>query len=185
MKRLLSIGALLLGSALVHVPAAAQQAVWSFTYTGFYDREAHAFLPDMRLSGSFSGTDGNGDGLLELGELSTLMVGATDFISCAAASNAFYHCGADRFRFSPGTGLSFSLGEYGSDPEGWVGGGHLVETGALSYEYRFDPYSSYERHLEWTNDTRLTLVSVVPEPAAWGLLGAGLAAIGLWRRRRP
>lgn len=184
MKRLLPVGALLLGSALVHVPAAAQAAVWSFTYTGFYDQEARSFLPDTKLSGSFSGTDGNGDGTLELGELTTLMVGATDFISCAAASNAFYHCGADRFRFSPASGLSFSLGEYGSDPEGWVGGGHLVETGALSYEYRFDPYSSYERHLQWTRNTTLQVVSVVPEPAGWAMLGGGLAGIALWRRRR-
>jgi MYXO-CTERM domain-containing protein len=184
MKHLLSATALLLGSALAH----AQSAHWTFTYTGFYDQEAAAFLPDMQIAGSFTGIDLNTDGILEIGELSSLTIGSMDYIACAASSNAYYHCGADSFVFSPNQGLSFSLGEYGSDPEGWNSGGHLIESGKLSYDYQITPYNTAEHHLVWTGNTVLSMmsaspVSPVPEAPAWAMLAAGLGAAGLWRRR--
>jgi hypothetical protein len=190
MKYALTATALLLGSAL----AQAQTAHWTFTYTGFYDQEAAVFLPDMQIAGSFTGADLDADGVLVLGELSSLTIGSMDYVACAAGSNAYYHCGADSFAFSPGGGLSFSLGEYGSDPEGWVGGGHLIESGKLSYEYQFDPRTSTEHHLAWTDNTLLSMVSAspvspVPEAPAWAMLAAGLGAVGggrlLRRRARP
>jgi MYXO-CTERM domain-containing protein len=184
MKHLFTATALLFGSALAH----AQSAHWTFTYTGFYDQEAAAFLPDMQIAGSFTGIDVDADGVLEIGELSSLTIGAMDYIACAASSNAYYHCGADSFVFSPNTGLSFSLGEYGSDPEGWNSGGHLIESGKLSYDYQITPYNTAEHHLLWTGDTVLNMmsaspVSPVPEAPAWAMLAAGLGAVGLWRRR--
>jgi MYXO-CTERM domain-containing protein len=187
MKSVLTATALLLGSALAH----AQTAHWTFTYTGFYDQEAAVFLPDMQIAGSFTGSDLNANGLLEREELSSLTIGSMDYVACAAGSNATYHCGADSFVFSPGAGLSFSLGEYGSDPEGWVGGGHLIESGKLSYEYQFDPRTTTEHHLYWTDHTLLNMfsaspVSPVPEAPAWAMLAAGLGAVAVWRRRaRP
>jgi len=187
MKHLLSATALLLGSAL----AQAQSAHWTFTYTGFYDHEAAVFLPDMQISGSFTGTDLNADGVLELGELNSLTIGSMDYIACGPRSNAYYHCGADGFVFSPDKGLSFSLGEYGSDPEGWRGGGHLIESGKMSYEYQFDPTTTTEHHLYWTDGTVLSMLSAspvtpVPEAPAWAMLAAGLGAVGCARllRRR-
>jgi hypothetical protein len=138
MKHHIVATALMFGSALAH----AQSAHWTFTYTGFYDQEAAVFLPDMQIAGSFTGTDANADGVLDLGELNSLTIGSMDYIACASGSNAYYHCGADRFTFSPNQGLSFSLGEYGSDPEGWRGGGHFVESGKMRYEYDFDPRTS-------------------------------------------
>jgi MYXO-CTERM domain-containing protein len=187
MKHHLAATALLLGSALAH----AQSSHWTFTYAGFYDHEAAIFLPDMQISGSFTGNDANANGVLELGELNSLTIGSMDYIACASGSNAYYHCGADSFQFSPDKGLAFSLGEYGSDPEGWRGGGHLIESGKLSYEYQFDPGASIEHHLYWTEGTVLSMlsaspVSPVPEAPGWAMLAAGLGAIGLWRRRvRP
>lgn len=79
MKHLLSATALLLGSALAH----AQSAHWTITYTGFYDHEAAVFLPDMQISGSFTGTDLDADGVLELGELNSLAIGSMDYIAWA------------------------------------------------------------------------------------------------------
>jgi MYXO-CTERM domain-containing protein len=184
MKYLFTATALLLGSAL----AQAQSAHWTFNYTGFYDQEAAVFLPDMQIAGSFTGSDLDADGILEIGELSSLTIGSMDYIACAAGSNTWYHCGADSFTFSTDKGLSFSLGEYGSDPEGLHSGGHLIETGKLSYDYQITPYNTSEHHLLWTGDTVLSMVSAspvspVPEAPGWAMLAAGLAGIGLWRRR--
>lgn len=194
MKYSLSTCALLLGSALSH----AQPVHWTFSYTGFQDQEAGIYLPDMTLSGDFSGIDADGDGVLARDELASLLVGGKDYIACAAASNAYYHCGVDRFAFSSAGSLSFSLGEYGSDPEGWVGGGTLVDTGNTNYSYQFNPGGIAEHHLNWTGATALQMrqvlpttleaqagdVATVPEPATWALLGLGAAALGLWGRVR-
>jgi len=178
MKTILPAGALLLCSAL----AQAAPVHWTFSYTGFYDREAGQFLPDMMLSGAFSGEDADGDGVLERPELHSLLVGDTDYVACAAGSNAYYYCGADRFTFSPSGGLSFSLGAYGSDPEGYVGGGHLIESGGMDYEYRFSPGGNAERHLLWTDATVLVMTPV-PEAGAWTMLAAGLCVVGAFMHR--
>jgi hypothetical protein len=179
MKHILP-AALLLASVAAH----AQTSHWTFSYSGFYDREAAVFLPDMTLSGAFAGVDANGDGVLDIGELTSLTIGTMDYVACAARSNTTWHCGADSFRFSPDGGLSFSVGEYGGDPEGWVGSGHLVTTGQALYDYQFNPDTTAEHHLDWTGATRLNVLSAVPEPAPYAMLVVGLAGIGLYRRRR-
>jgi hypothetical protein len=201
MKLILSTGALLFCSAL----AQATPVHWAFSYTGFYDAEAATFLPDMRLAGSFTGNDSDGDGVLERDELRSLMFGGKDYVACAAASNPYYHCGADSFAFSSAGGLAFSLGEYGGDPEGWTSAGTIVTSGEMRYDYRIDPYTTSEHHLYWTDATALQMISLlpvtgtskmalatmaasapaaaVPEAPTWTLMLAGLAGIGLWRRR--
>lgn len=210
MKFILSTGALLLSTAL----AQATPIGWAFSYTGFYDTEAGTFLSDMRLDGSFAGTDANRNGVLERGELTSLLFGGKDYVACAAASNAYYHCGADTFTYSARDGLAFSLGEYGGDPEGWNSSGHLVTSGQMSYDYQITPYATTEHHLMWTDATALALTSLqprtskmvlasltsvappaavataavataaVPEAPTWALMLAGLAGLGVWRRRR-
>ncbi len=179
MKKLLTTGALLLGCAAAH----AAPISWGFSFAGFYDQEADAFLTDETIAGSFKGNDLDGDGLLEKDELLSLVVGETDYIACAAGSNDWYTCGATAFSFSPDAGLSFAVGSYGSDPEGWVGGGLLITTGDLHYAYDFNPGGTHERHLYWTSDTRLTMVSEAPEPSTWAMLGIGLLGLA-WRVRR-
>jgi MYXO-CTERM domain-containing protein len=188
MKFIFSAGALLLASTV----AQAQTVHWAFSYAGFYDQEAAAFLPDLRIDGSFTGVDANGDGVLQRGELTSLLVDTKDYVACAAGSNANYHCDADSFTFSAQSGLAFSVSEYASDPEGLYGGGHFVTTGQMAYDYQFNPYASSEHHVVWTDGTLLTMTSAlggtesvpaVPEAPAWMMLLAGLGGIGLWRRR--
>jgi hypothetical protein len=179
--------ALLLGSALGTTSAHAQPIHWTFSYTGFYDREAAAFLGDAQLQGSFAGDDANGDGVLDRAELTSLLIGGTDYVTCATGVPGAY-CGADRFTYSKRDGLSFSLGSYGGDPEGLTGGGRLITSGEMDYAYRFDPVASSERHLLWTDATRLVMrdpavrtaamVGTVPEAPAWTLLLIGVGAMG-------
>lgn len=188
----LSAPALLFGSTLATTPAHAQTAHWTFSYTGFYDAEAAQFLPDQRLDGSFSGIDANADGVLDRAELTSLRIDGLDYVACGADNNPNHYCGADRFTFSAGGGLAFSLGAYGGDPEGWSGGGHLITSGELDYEYRYDPHSSSEHHLYWTDATTLNMASAapisasvppVPEAPVWAMLLAGVGGIALWGRR--
>jgi hypothetical protein len=189
MKHRLAAGALLLCSALAH----AQPIFRTFSYTGFYDQEASAFLSDQQLQGSFSGDDANGDGVLDRAELASLMVDSVDYATCAGGAPSAY-CGADRFSYAVDGDLSFSLGSYGGDPEGLAGGGRLITSGEMDYAYRYDPYTNSERHLLWTDATRLVLqdatvtaavVGSVPEAPSWTLLllGVGVMA-GLQYRAR-
>lgn len=192
MKSLLSAAALLLGSTFATMHADAQTAHWTFSYTGFYDAEAAQFLPDQRLDGAFTGFDANADGVLERAELTSLRIGALDYIACGASSNPNYYCGADTFSFSTNSGLAFSLGEYGGDPEGWAGGGRLITSGQMDYEYRYDPRSSSEHHLYWTDATTLNMASAapiaasvpaIPEAPVWAMLLVGIGGIALLGRR--
>lgn len=180
MKKLLSTGALLLGCACAH----ADPVSWGFSFAGFYDQEAGVFLTDETITGSFKGNDFDADGLLERDELFSLVVGEMDYIACAANSNQYYQCGATAFSFSPDAGLSFSVGSYGNDPEGWVGGGRLITVGDMHYAYDYNPGGTSERHLYWTSDTRLTMMSQAPEPGTWAMLGVGLIGITLRLRQQ-
>ncbi|WP_020656738.1 PEP-CTERM sorting domain-containing protein [Massilia niastensis] len=179
MKKLFTAGALLLGCAAAH----ADPISWGFSFSGFYDKEADVFLTGEAITGSFKGNDLDRDGLLEKDELLALVIGEMDYVACAAGSNAWYQCGATAFSFSTDAGLSFSVGSYGSDPEGWVGGGKLITVGDMHYAYDYNPGGTAERHLYWTSDTHLTMISQVPEPATWAMFGAGLLAL-TWSMRR-
>ena len=139
MKKLLSTGALLLCCTAAHADVAyadpSDTISWGFSFNGFYDSVSNSFLPEEVISGSFKGHDLDSNGLLEKDELLSLVVGELDYIACAAGSNAFYQCGATSFSFSQDAGLHFSVGSYGQDPEGWVGGGRLMNDGTpVSYK---------------------------------------------------
>lgn len=187
MKKFLSTGALLLCCTAAYADIAyanpSDTISWGFSFSGFYDSVSNSFLPEEVITGSFKGHDLDSDGLLEKDELLSLVVGELDYIACAAGSNAYYTCGASGFSFSQDAGLHFSVGSYGQDPEGWVGGGRLITTGDQHYAYEFNPNTTAERHLYWTSDTRLTMMSQAPEPSTWAMLAAGLAGLG-WRARR-
>jgi len=188
MKKFLYAGALLLCCTATYADVAhadpADTISWGFSFNGFFDSVSNSFLPEEVISGSFKGHDLDSDGLLEKDELLSLVIGELDYIACAATSNANYQCGATSFSFSQDAGLSFSVGSYGQDPEGWVGGGRLITTGDQHYAYDFKPNVTTERHLYWTSDTQLTMMSQAPEPHAWAMLVAGLLGVG-WRARRP
>lgn len=161
---------------------------WSFTFTGFYEQESETFLPEQQLSGTFSGTDLNRNGILELNELSRLHINgessADNFVNCSTGSPYFF-CGTASFSYRLGGKLKFDLGWAGRDDEGFLDTGHRIRTDDVDYKwYRFGACCSTltERHLYWTAQTQQVVLGPVPEPATYAMLGVGLLGLALRKR---
>ncbi|MFP5392301.1 MAG: PEP-CTERM sorting domain-containing protein [Gammaproteobacteria bacterium] len=180
--------ALLLGAAMGGAQAADQ--TWTFTWTGFDYIEGgywgHApavWQPEKTLSTEFSGSDLDGNGLIELGELSKLNIktanGWWQILPCVAGGD----CEAE-FELGPNNLLDIHMkyrhsGEF-DYYESWyhIGntfGARYTSTGSIQWEDNF----------RWTPNTTLTVVAApVPEPAEWAMFGAGAALLGGIAARR-
>lgn len=155
---------------------------WHFEYQGFHDLMAGKFLPDRKMTGSFDGWDADADGVLVRSEITSLIVDGFDFVACESQSNEFWHCGAEAFAYRDGA-LSFTAGQYSSDPEGWIRDGHFYFSGEREYRYSFRPEHSEEWEYHWTAQTTFA-ISPAPEPGTWALLLAGLPLAVLAARRQ-
>ncbi|WEF31095.1 PEPxxWA-CTERM sorting domain-containing protein [Pseudoduganella chitinolytica] len=191
MFKKLAIAGMLVGSLAVSAAASAANT-WQFSYVGFLDEENWIFAQDYTISGSFTGNDGNNDGVIELGEITQFVLNGTDYLACASGS-PFNYCGTDRFRYELGGALDFSAGTAMSDPEGYHGGGYVVRAGIEEYSYRNTPYSHTRSGAYlWTEDTKFSIRSMssggvtpaVPEPGTWVMILTGLALVGGVARRR-
>jgi hypothetical protein len=163
--------------------AAAAGETWTFTYTGFLDNTDNTFLPDHQMLGSFTGYDDDRDGIVERTEITSLILNGQDFVACEASSNEYYSCGAELFSYSVTAGLSFSAGESGRDPEGWVGAGHYFISGDGEYRYSYRPGHDESHAYLWTPQTGFSINSPSPEPGTWAMLGVGLL-VTAWAARR-
>jgi hypothetical protein len=182
-------------TALCAASAVAQAGTWTFSYVGFFNESSFEFDSLRRMDGSFTGHDADNDGYIDTKEISSLVLNNIDYIGCRSASNDFYRCGADSFRYKAGEKLQFSLGTSGTDPEGIVSATHYINAGDREVDYRFQGDHYQQQTYWWTDETRFTIagnplsgsdVLVVPEPGTWAMLGTGLlliTATALRRRR--
>ena len=88
----------------------AAPETWQFTYTGFFDQLAGRFIPDHVLRGEFTGEDINHDGIIDTGELTSIIIdGGQNYKTCGGTESPYYVCGVGPFSFTPDGELSFSV----------------------------------------------------------------------------
>lgn len=182
MKRTWPVVAL---AAALLAPVAQAQTRWSFSYTGF--EQEGVFDPGMRVTGSFLGSDADGDGVIAQSEVVDFIWNGFRYEPLADYCYGGFQCELSGFRYSLDGRLDFRFhwlyrdemsissgttlaGQY-IDLAGSVGGG-----GALG-----------DRWL-WTDQTRFAInPPPVPEPGRLEMAASGLLVLAAWaaaRRRR-
>lgn len=180
-KNICAAGLWLLSSAA----AQADPSLWRFSYTGFYHDEAAAFDPAYKITGLFIGEDLNHDSLLDRSEISLFMVNDRDYIACPPGRYEI-QCGIDRLSYSKDGGLDFLVRFNGRDLPLALYWDDTINSGDSLHHFAIFARAGvwYEDHYRWTPETSFSIVqSPVPEPAQYGMLGAGLLAIARLRRR--
>jgi len=175
-------------------PALAHAAptTWNFSYTGFdttlrqvdnwagTDVTTTGFRADATVAGSFTGADNNGNGLIELSELTGFTLGRDDYFGCAPSGDMVaYTCSIDRFSFDPAGTLDVktSVVNYG---EVYWSRGIDFTAGSAYNEYDQGRYTSQALTYAWTGQTRFAAVAApVPEPAGAGMAAAGVLLLGV------
>jgi hypothetical protein len=196
--RTILLAAALAASAL---PAHADPTTWQFSYTGFFvtfddnafegSTHREELQPDTRITGSFTASDGNGDGVINLSELVGFSLDGLDYFNCIANPSPYLRCAIDRFSYSLTGALDFGARTNGND-EFFSGWSSAIVSGdrAMDFHYRY-PSGPFDedstRTLYWTDETRFSIVPApVPEPAPAAMAVAGLLLLaGLHRRYSP
>lgn len=175
-SRLPHLSALALATALTAASPARADDSFQFLQTGYADGAS--------ISGSFSGSDVDGDGWVLLDELSAFTL---QFSGNHVMAGFTHDLGAlTDFRFGSG------IGRFGPEPlelhiqSMAIEGERITSYGSRGWPLPFGEGAVMELPsfvLSGTGDA--LQVSAVPEPAAPVLLLAGLALLGWLQRRRP
>lgn len=176
-------------AAVLLAPAQAQD-FWSFSYTGFLVEDENRFDPTYRLDGSFDGEDTDGDGVLELEELTGFWYEDHNFFGRPEGGCYGSRCELKQFSYDLDDGRLFFEADYGYSDEASISSNRTI-SGLSHYMYSetgFRPpfFVSTETWL-WTDQTRFAITAPpVSEPAFAMLLPAGLVLLAgaRWARSR-
>lgn len=182
-KKLLCAAAL--GAAAVSAPVlASAETVWEFSYTGFFDREADMFRPTLRFEGSFAGTDSDGNGELDITELTHFSWDNRLYVDRGGSPCGPSQCELNAFTYDLRMGHLNFASHWTYMDEASRSSGSTIAGSQLSY-FGYTQGGSVTSNLLWTRDTRFDInPPPVPEPATVWLLGAGLAAVAGYASRR-
>ncbi|UGQ48723.1 PEP-CTERM sorting domain-containing protein [Massilia endophytica] len=176
-KRALS--SIVLASAAA-LPAQAQD--WDFSYTGFHWLEADLFNPTLTETGHFSGSDANGNGVLELGELSQFSWSSVSYLGGGGCGSGIT-CTLEQFSYTNTGQLNFRTSWYS------VGGDNSSQAGTIAWDRSWfissGSWGSATTTYLWTPETRFAISpQPVPEPSGGLMLLLGVAGLAGWRRLR-
>lgn len=187
---------ILLGALLSASFSAAHAGVqaWALEYTGLQYGETLTYQgsygsswaynsPVAKTHVYFEAEDKNHDGIYSANELRALTVQGNSFVNCSGDRQ----CSSPYFSFNPSKNqLAINLYAVSSHPNGDAN----IEQ-YLSYSwgssYYSNKFTNFDHELDaWrsTNNTTVFTITPVPEPETWGMMVAGLAALGAYARRR-
>ncbi len=168
----------------VSAAGASAQTHWEFSYTGFEDQEMGVFDPSYRISGTFDGIDADLDGVLQHDEVSSFTLDGLEYI--VDPDGCVSSCSLLSFNYGTHTGkLNFEsswiyVDDFNYSQTHVIAGVRSVHQGTNGSGEVFSETRA------WTNQTTFVItppVSPVPEPSTMAMLGAGLLAVGFFRRR--
>lgn len=177
MKKLLLLPGLMLALGAAHA------GTWTFTYQGF-ERDG-TFDPDYKLLGSFTGDDLDADNVIELDELTNLVLEGQTYVGPGNGSGIEYT--AESFSYTPTGTLQFTTRYIFRDVRYlW---GSIVSGDRIHHaSYHIYTGEEYSSTAYWTDQTTFTISPPpVPEPTSFAMLGAGALLLGArhWRQCRP
>jgi len=160
--------------------SASAQALWDFSYRGFFYTPSSRFEPNWTESGLFAGTDSNGNGLLERQELTRFSWQQIEYVKPYGCP--LMQCELSSFSFNLHTGqLSFASDWSYRDDMAYSTGSTMSGDRIHVYGYVGEGGGSSE-DLLWTSQTQFNIAPApVPEPPMFLMLLLGCSLL-LWRR---
>lgn len=164
---------------------------WNFSYTGFTDYSTGLWNADARVQGSFVAIDHNQDGHIKANEVQSLNIQGQEYIgmSCSVG-NIYRHCDLYNFDYQPGFGIAIRAFNDDIYPSGPMSAG-FIEVGQSFYFNNYDMYAPENNAnytWAWSADTQFAItpdvITAVPEPTTYAMMGLGLAGLALFARRR-
>jgi len=178
-----SVALVLAGSAFMSafMPVAQAQTdnLWLFSYTGF--AQDGVFDPDYQVTGSFTGTDTNADGVIEQAEISRFVWDRFLLTPPDAYCSGYNSCTLSDFSYSPSGGLAFELRWMYSDERAYATGSTIAGDSMYYYGSLGDD-DAITYTWDWTDQTRFEIIPPpVPEPGQYLMVVAGLLGMRAWR----